>query len=149
MMTSTPPTVKASAPKVAPLTNPRRPMFAIVVSPKVLLLLESGLIVFRRNPNSRHYSAALPLKSRASTGNSHAQQRLLADLQTDHREFAVAETERGIAGGGEAEQRIGPVMDAQHAFLVEVAHRIFSAARQLYRLTHSCTFICIQMNNPA
>jgi hypothetical protein len=52
-----------------------------------------------------------------------AQQRLLADLQPDHGELAVAETERGIARGGEAEQRIGPVMDAQHAFLVEIAHR--------------------------
>ena len=29
----------------------------------------------------------------------------------------------GIAGGGEAEQRVGPVMDAQDAFLVEIAHR--------------------------
>src|ERR1700716_1918525 len=50
------------------------------------------------------------------------QQRLLADLQADHREFAVAKTERRIARGGEAEQRVGPVMDAQDAFLIEVAH---------------------------
>src|SRR5229473_5722686 len=32
MMTSAPPTVNASAPRVAPFTNPRRPMFTIVVS---------------------------------------------------------------------------------------------------------------------
>ncbi len=51
-----------------------------------------------------------------------AQQRLLADLQPDHGEFAVAKAERGVAGGGEGEQRIGPVMDAQNAFLVEIAH---------------------------
>src|ERR1700738_3425283 len=51
-----------------------------------------------------------------------AQQRLLADFQADHREFAVAETERRIAGGGETEQIIGPVMDAENAFLVEIAH---------------------------
>ena len=52
-----------------------------------------------------------------------AQKRPLADLQSDHRELAVAEAERGIAGGGEREQGVGPVMDAQHAFLVEIAHR--------------------------
>ena len=51
-----------------------------------------------------------------------AQQRFLADLQADHGEFAVAKTERGIAGGGEAEQIIGPVMDAEDAFQIEVAH---------------------------
>src|SRR6266851_1733133 len=51
-----------------------------------------------------------------------AQQRLLADLQADHGEFAVAKTERRMARGGEAEQRVGPVMDAENAFLIEVAH---------------------------
>ncbi len=51
-----------------------------------------------------------------------AQQRLLVDLQPDHREFAVAEAERGIAGGLEAEQGVGPVVNADNAFLVEVAH---------------------------
>src|SRR5882757_6375031 len=51
-----------------------------------------------------------------------AQQRLLADLQADHREFTIAKTERRVAGGGEAEQCIGPVMDAENAFLIEVAH---------------------------
>src|SRR5438093_1384403 len=50
-----------------------------------------------------------------------AQQRFFADLQPDHGEFAVAETKRRIAGGGEAEQRVGPVVDAQYAFLVEAA----------------------------
>ena len=51
-----------------------------------------------------------------------AQQRLLADLQSDHGEFAVAETEGWMARGGEAEQIVGPVMNADNAFLIEVAH---------------------------
>jgi hypothetical protein len=51
-----------------------------------------------------------------------AQQRLLADLEADHGEFAVAKPERGIARGREAEQGVGPVMDAENAFQIEVAH---------------------------
>ena len=54
-----------------------------------------------------------------------AQQRLLADLEPDHGELAVPKPERGIARGGEGEQRVGPVVDAQDAFLVEMAHRQF------------------------
>jgi hypothetical protein len=77
-----------------------------------------------------------------------AQQRLLAELQADHGEFAVAETERRIAGGGEAEQRVGPVMNAENAFLIEVAH-LSTIRGRFRRLTHSYTIICIQMNNPA
>src|SRR5262245_15684701 len=52
-----------------------------------------------------------------------AQQRLLADLQPDHGELAVAEAERGIARGGEGEEIVGPVMDAGDALLVQIAHR--------------------------
>jgi hypothetical protein len=51
-----------------------------------------------------------------------AQQRLLTDLQPDHGEFAVAKAERGMTRGGEAEQCVGPVMNADNAFLIEVAH---------------------------
>src|SRR3954463_15271797 len=58
-----------------------------------------------------------------------AQQRLLADFQADHGELAVAKTERRVARGGEGEQRVGPVMDAQDAFLVEVAHLAGSRRR--------------------
>src|SRR5437868_4787927 len=57
-----------------------------------------------------------------------AQQRSFTDLQTDHREFAVAKTKRRIAGRGEAEQGVGPVMDAENAFQIEVAH--LSAVRE-------------------
>src|SRR5436190_20091002 len=51
-----------------------------------------------------------------------AEQRLFLDVQTDHRELAVAKTERWVTRCGEAEQSVGPVMDAQNAFLVEIAH---------------------------
>src|SRR5437667_976638 len=51
-----------------------------------------------------------------------AQQRLLADLEPDHGELAVAKAERRMARGGEAEQIVGPVMNADNAFLIEVAH---------------------------
>jgi hypothetical protein len=44
------------------------------------------------------------------------------NLQANHRKFAVAETEGRVAGRGEAEQRVGPVMDAEDAFLIEIAH---------------------------
>src|SRR5690606_5711148 len=63
----------------------------------------------------------LVIRARDTIG---AQQRLLAHLQTDHRELAVTETERDIPGGGEAEQRIGPVMDAEDVFLIEIAHDV-------------------------
>ena len=43
-------------------------------------------------------------------------------LQADHGEFAVAKPERGIPRGGEAEQGVGPVMDAENAFQIEIAH---------------------------
>jgi hypothetical protein len=46
------------------------------------------------------------------------------------------------------------VMDAQHALLVEAAHRIspllgFRSRGQIKRITRSYTFICTQMNNPS
>src|SRR3979411_1095702 len=74
------------------------------------------------------------------------QQRPFPELQADHREFAISKTKRRIAGGGEAEQCIGPVMDAQNAFLVEPAH--LSTSRFVPK-AHLYTFICIRMNNPA
>ena len=40
-----------------------------------------------------------------------AQQRAALDLEADHRELPVLEAEAGIAGGGEAEKRVGPVPD--------------------------------------
>jgi hypothetical protein len=41
-------------------------------------------------------------------------------------------------------------MDAQHAFLVEIAHRTVSRpASRIDRRSHSYTIIRIQMNNPA
>ena len=51
-----------------------------------------------------------------------AQQRLLADLQADHGELAVAEAERRVARGREAEEIIGPVVNAEDALVIEVAH---------------------------
>ena len=44
------------------------------------------------------------------------------DLKTDHGELSVLEPEAGIAGGGEAEKRIGPVPDRKNFLSVECAH---------------------------
>src|SRR5712664_4713299 len=78
-----------------------------------------------------------------------AQQRFFADLQTDHREFAVAKTKRRVARGGEAEQRVGPVMDAENAFLIEVARLSMVpapiSAAQFIRI-HSFVYIHLYTN---
>ena len=51
-----------------------------------------------------------------------AQQRTALDLEPDHGELAVLESEAGIAGGGEAEKRIGPVPDRKNSLSIECAH---------------------------
>src|SRR6202040_2241960 len=44
------------------------------------------------------------------------------DLQADHGELAVLESKAGIAGGGEAEKRVGPVPDRKNFLSMECAH---------------------------
>lgn len=51
-----------------------------------------------------------------------AQQRPALDLEPDHRKLAVLETEAGMAGGAEAEQSVGPVLDGQNLLSVKRAH---------------------------
>ncbi|MNS82488.1 hypothetical protein D3C72_1162340 [compost metagenome] len=51
-----------------------------------------------------------------------AQQGLVVDLQADHREMTVREAQRRVARGGEGEQAVGPVVDAQDAFFAECTH---------------------------
>uniref|UniRef100_A0A0R3QHZ1 4Fe-4S Mo/W bis-MGD-type domain-containing protein n=1 Tax=Brugia timori TaxID=42155 RepID=A0A0R3QHZ1_9BILA len=51
-----------------------------------------------------------------------AQQRLVVDAQADHREVAVGETQRRVARGGEGEQAVGPVVDAQDLLFAECTH---------------------------
>ncbi len=53
-----------------------------------------------------------------------AQQRAAIDLQPDHGELAVLESKAGIAGGGEAEKRLGPVPDRKNFLSMECAHVI-------------------------
>jgi hypothetical protein len=53
------------------------------------------------------------------------QQRAALDLEADHRELPILETEAGIAGGGEAEKRIGPMTDRKNFLSIERAH-VFS-----------------------
>jgi hypothetical protein len=53
-----------------------------------------------------------------------AQQGAAVDLEADHRELAVLEAKAGIAGGGEAEKRIGPVPDGKNFLSMECAHRV-------------------------
>ena len=50
-----------------------------------------------------------------------AEQRLAVHLQADHRELAILEAQGGIPRGGEGEERVGPVMDGQHALLAQMA----------------------------
>jgi hypothetical protein len=47
------------------------------------------------------------------------------DLEPDHRELAILEPEAGIAGGGEAEKRIGPMADGKDFLSIERAHEFY------------------------
>jgi hypothetical protein len=51
-----------------------------------------------------------------------AQQRPAFDLEADHRKLTVLEAETGIAGGPEAEKRIGPVADRKNLLSIECGH---------------------------
>ena len=66
-----------------------------------------------------------------------AQQRTALDLEADHRKLPVLESEAGIAGGGEAEKRIGPVPDRKNFLSIECAH-VFS-----FFLTSCCRTISV------
>ena len=50
------------------------------------------------------------------------QQWTTVHFQANHGELAVFETEAGVAGAGEAEERVGPVVDGEDGLLVEIAH---------------------------
>ena len=51
-----------------------------------------------------------------------AQERPVFDLDADHGELAVHETEGRITRDLEAEEILGPVADVENAFLIEIAH---------------------------
>jgi hypothetical protein len=51
-----------------------------------------------------------------------AQQRLVVHLQADHGEVPVGKAQRRVAGGGEAEKPVGPVVNGQHAFFEKCTH---------------------------
>lgn len=51
-----------------------------------------------------------------------ARERLAVDFEADHREFAVVEAQARLTGAGEAEQRVGPVMDGLDGGGVVFAH---------------------------
>ncbi|MPM76061.1 hypothetical protein SDC9_123056 [bioreactor metagenome] len=51
-----------------------------------------------------------------------AQQVLAIHLQADHGEVAVGKAQRCVAGGGEGEKTVGPVVDGQHAFFKKSTH---------------------------
>ena len=51
-----------------------------------------------------------------------AHQRTAIDLEADHGELPVQESKAGIAGGGEAEKRVGPVPDRKNFLSIERAH---------------------------
>src|SRR6185369_5687241 len=57
-----------------------------------------------------------------------AQQRPPLDLEAQHHEVAAAEAQAGVARGREAEERVAPVVDVQHPFLVQVGHGVASPA---------------------
>ena len=64
-----------------------------------------------RDLDAEEFEFVLVIGARHAVG---AQQRPALDLEADHRELAVLEAEAGIAGGGEAEKRIGPVPDGKN-----------------------------------
>src|SRR5262245_46923347 len=64
-----------------------------------------------------------------------AQQRATVDLEADHRKLPILETETGIAGGSEAEKRIGPVANGKNLLSIERAH-VFSFIREARRRTN-------------
>jgi len=51
-----------------------------------------------------------------------AQQRFAIHPQSDHREMAIGKTQRRVARGGEAEEAIGPVVNARNTFFEKGAH---------------------------
>ena len=57
-----------------------------------------------------------------------AEQGPAVDLQSHHRELAVLEAEPGVAGGGEAEQGVGPMVDGKNLLFIEGAHTIYFSA---------------------
>ena len=65
-----------------------------------------------------------------------AEQRLAVNGQADHGELAILVTEGGRPRGGEAEEAVGPVVDAQNAFLIEIAHHTFPVASLRLRGGH-------------
>jgi hypothetical protein len=62
-----------------------------------------------------------------------AHQRTAIDLQPDHCELPVEESKAGIAGGGEAEKRVGPVPDSKNFLSMECAHVFWFFQRLLCR----------------
>ena len=62
-----------------------------------------------------------------------AQQRAALDLEAHHGELAAAKAEGAIARGGEAEQRVGPMPNAENLFFVESGH-----ARMLSKVAGGC-----------
>ena len=70
--------------------------------------------------DAEEVQALLPVRAGDGVG---AQQRLAVDRQADHHEVAVGKPEGRVAGGGEAEQPIGPVVDLGDGFFVEGFHR--------------------------
>jgi hypothetical protein len=59
-----------------------------------------------------------------------AQQRAAIDLKADHRELPVLKTKAGIAGGPEAEKRIGPMPDRKNFLSMECAHGVSFSVRR-------------------
>ncbi|MCY1558228.1 hypothetical protein D9M68_951450 [compost metagenome] len=51
-----------------------------------------------------------------------AQQRLAVHPQADHGEVPIGKAQRRIARGGEAEQPVGPMMNAEHALFLKCTH---------------------------
>ena len=85
-----------------------------------------------RDLDGEEFELFLVIGARHAVG---AQQRPALDLEADHRELPVLETEAGIAGGGEAEKRIGPMPDRKNFLSIERAH-VFS-----FFLTSRCRTI--------
>ena len=88
-----------------------------MVSPSRILQLRGQRPI--RDLDGEEFEFFLVIGARHAVGT---QQRPALDLEADHRKLTVLEAETGIAGGPEAEKRIGPVADRKNLLSIECSH---------------------------
>ena len=87
-----------------------------------------------RHLDAEEFQMLFPV--RAGDGVGAHQRAAIVLLQTDHHELTILEAQARITGALEAEQRIVPVVDAEHALDVHIAHDDF--LEELQRQRRDC-----------